>query len=246
MVVKENKYKCSNYVVAFIDVLGSCKKILNSEEESLNTVHSSYEEAVKYMGSIFDKKMLERNRPRVRIFSDNIIVFAPVINDDINIAFMDVLILTSMIQTEFLSKGYLVRGGIAYGAFFADDIMVWGKALISAYNIENKIAVFPRIVLDSSLEKNLEIKKYDNLLKKDTDECWFVDYLSSGFGLDNNTLFGIINSSCQTIDIMIREENDNVSVLQKLNWHKNYLRVKMDKLIGIDKISNILDLFQDN
>ena len=48
------------------------------------------------------------------------------------------------------------------------------------------------------------------------------------------------------IDIMIIEENDNVSVLQKLNWHKNYLRVKMDKLIGIDKISNILDLFQDN
>lgn len=246
MVMNENKYKCSNYVVSFIDVLGAHKKILNFEEESLNVVHGSYEEAIKHMEMIYDKKWLERNRPKTRVFSDNIIIFAPVINDDINIAFIDVLILTSMIQTEFLSKGYLVRGGIACGTFFADDIMVWGKALISAYDIENKIAVFPRIVLDSSLEKKLEIQKYDKLLKKDTDGNWFVDYLSSKHGLDNNILFGIINNSCQMIDVMIREESNNVKVLQKLNWHKNYLRDKMDELIGLDKIVKILKFFQNN
>lgn len=36
------------------------------------------------------------------------------------------------------SVGWLLRGGIAIGQLFIDDVMVWGDALLKAYYLENK------------------------------------------------------------------------------------------------------------
>lgn len=56
------------------------------------------------------------------------------------------------------SVGWLVRGGITIGDFYIDDMFVWGAALVKAYELEEKIAVYPRVILDEKNQK--QDKKY--------------------------------------------------------------------------------------
>jgi hypothetical protein len=49
------------------------------------------------------------------------------------------------------SRGFYVRGGIAVGDIVHDDEVVFGPGLNRAYEIESKIARFPRIVVDQEV-----------------------------------------------------------------------------------------------
>jgi len=39
--------------------------------------------------------------------------------------------------------GWLFRGGITIGEFYINDTIVWGLALLRAYELEEKIANYP-------------------------------------------------------------------------------------------------------
>lgn len=238
--MNNKKYASSEYVVAFVDVLGTHQKILNEEECSLNIVHHSYDEAIRYMGICFDKDSLVNRRPSVRIFSDNILIYCPIIDNDVKIAFVDVLILVAMIQTEFVNNGYLVRGGIVRGTFFADDIMVWGKALLEAYNLESNVAVFPRVIIHSDFENLINIDKFQQLIQKYIDGYMYVDYMSSVFGLNENQRYSVLNTALRIVNDEIQRHCSNQRILDKLNWHKKYLLSKMDDLLGITDIVRLL------
>jgi hypothetical protein len=53
--------------------------------------------------------------------------------------------LTSL-SFELLCLGYFVRGAIALGKLYHDDEMVFGDALVRAYELETSVARFPRIL----------------------------------------------------------------------------------------------------
>lgn len=235
-----DKLTCTEHIVAFIDVLGTKQKILTSETDSLNVVHNSYTEAIKYMEMIFDKEWFENRRPKVRIFSDNILFYCPVLNDNYQIAFVDTLILIAMVQTQFLDNGYLVRGAITKGSFFADDVMVWGNALVDAYGLESSCALYPRIIIDDSIMNKLQQDKFKTFIIRDEDERFFVDYMSSGFGLDSTIRFSILNKAYQTNEKEIKESATDEGIIKKLNWQKEYIIKKIDELIGIDVISSFV------
>lgn len=229
-----NKLVCTEHIVAFIDVLGTKEKILISETDSLNIVHNSYNEAIKYMEMIFNKDWFDNRRPKVKIFSDNIILYCPVLNNDYKIAFIDVLMLVGMIQTQFLNNGYLVRGGITAGSFFADDIMAWGSALVEAYKLESDCAIYPRIIISSSIENKLNLCNFITMISQDDDKKFFVDYMSSGFGLDDYVRFAILNKAYQNNENDIIRNINIEKVIKKLIWHKKYITKKMEELVGID------------
>ena len=237
----EYKYTCSEYVVAFVDVLGASEKIKNDEEASLNLVHNSYDVAINYIENMFDKEWFAGRRPYVRIFSDNILIYCPVVNDDVKAAFVDVVLLCAMIQIQFLSKGELTRGGIAVGNFFSDEVMVWGQALIDAHTIESCISVFPRIVIHPTLEKRLQLSGFHSILKEDNDALYYVDYLALNFMLNNNDLYAVLNEAIQDVKKMIEQSSNNLKILQKLTWHKKYLTDKMGELIGLKDIQKIIE-----
>lgn len=44
--------------------------------------------------------------------------------------------------------GYKPRDGITKGQFFIDDIFGWGSALVDAYLLESKEAIYPRVIID--------------------------------------------------------------------------------------------------
>jgi len=79
-------------------------------------------------------------------FSDNIVISQPVCKH--TPALIGHL---AIAQIASAINGFLLRGGITIGEIVHDDEAVFGPALNRAYELESKIAHFPRIVLDKNV-----------------------------------------------------------------------------------------------
>ena len=56
------------------------------------------------------------------------------------------------IAFNFLKMGFLCRGGIASGFLFHEENVVFGPAMIEAYQLESSEAICPRIILSKEVE----------------------------------------------------------------------------------------------
>lgn len=214
-----NELKTEEYVVAFIDILGASELIKNSLDESLNAIHGFYELAIG-MAGVADSYV---ERFEVSIFSDNIVLAVKVGENCALIdAFKNLIIIVIALQSILLYRNILCRGGITYGKFFKDDIMVWGDALVRAHELESKIAIFPRIVIDKSLMgkfadedvKKSSIEKYYSI---DFDGMFFVDFGNAGDNYSKE-IFDLKTQASKYIS------SDRIS--QKYNWIIRYLESK--------------------
>jgi len=52
---------------------------------------------------------------------------------------------------DLAKRGYFLRGGIDYGLFIDEDTIAIGKPLAVAYELESKVAVYPRIALSQHI-----------------------------------------------------------------------------------------------
>lgn len=73
----------------------------------------------------------------------------------------------------------LVRRIITIGELFIDESMVWENVLLKAYNLENNIAVYPRIVIEYEILHEIDKNKalYEHI-HQDFDNITSLDYLS--------------------------------------------------------------------
>lgn len=222
------EHKLEEYVVAFIDILGASKKISDNSEKSLNIVHAVYENALASCEKLYDNDSIKNLKPKVRIFSDNIVIAVPTKENGDFSAFISIAILSGLIQHEFLHYKYLVRGGIAIGDFFIDDTMLWGNALLDAYYIENNVSIFPRIVVHPETVAKLHLatnEKRQKWIRQDADGLFFVDYMQKTAFNDNyiELLLYRINE-CEKL----LEEAIDIKSKQKVLWHSTYLNSKLD------------------
>ena len=227
------KYEAKDAVVAFIDILGSSKEMARDPQNALNAVHNAYDDALKIYNAMCKD---HRDKVQIRIFSDNIVLSC--LCDDIGFekALYLIVILSALIQEKLLHYSVLSRGGIARGDFFSDKVMIWGNALVRAYNLESKIAIYPRIVIHPELIADTKyfLKKSngddDDLIEwiaQDQDGLCYVDYFIDKFMKDPALLL-----------ITFMEDNErrkidnlkDLKVMQKINWHGNYLH---RKLVGL-------------
>jgi hypothetical protein len=134
-------------IVLFIDSLGSTDAAVgNGAERRLIQLSAAVRRAheVALWGS-------EVDRPagfEVASFTDNLVVGFPIRpGDDIESVYSQALTTASMYQLALALEGVFVRGGLARGGLWMDDLMVYGPGLISAYRLEVDHAVYPRIIL---------------------------------------------------------------------------------------------------
>lgn len=228
--MSEHSYAVTNHVIAFIDILGSSAAIRDDVQGSLNVVHKAYENSINHFKDLFHDKNFF---PAVKIFSDNIVVAMPYREERFKrSAFLAVAMMSAVIQVEFLKKGWLTRGGIAAGSFFADDIMVWGSALVEAYKLESTIAVYPRIVVAPKLIGELKLAFRSNdthckeWIRQDKDRLFHVEYLNRC--LKNADLF--ILSLFNIVEERIAEHNGDTKVCQKWLWLSSYLNERLPEV----------------
>lgn len=226
-----------DHVVAFIDILGSSEAIRRDANASLNIVHQTYKKSLEGFGNIFTGAQFQ---PVVKIFSDNIVVAVPCKDKRFeSVAFLAVAMMSAVIQVEFLKKGWLTRGGICTGSFFADDIMVWGKGLVDAYAMENTVAVYPRIVIDPALIDDLRASGEPDAntsvwLQQDKDGLFYINCFNRY--LNNASFFAM--GITQIIEKNITRFRDKTKICQKWLWLSNYLN---ERLLELDFGTSVVE-----
>lgn len=214
------------YIVAYLDILGATNRIRENktaQDASLNLLYNLYKQIQNLASENGIKKFADIE---FKIFSDNIII-AKKVSDDIN---NDVLSLLGCVSNFLCSSvgdsvGWLVRGGVTIGDFYIDDMVVWGSALVRAYELEDKIAVYPRVVLDDNVVEI--ITKIDSdYVRRDTDGQCFLNYMTiwSYAGEFVQAAFEQMKSEARRKDGTYTDK-----VHQKLWWHMNYINQALDE-----------------
>lgn len=151
------KIHTSNYCVAYLDVLGAENYMKGDlADKFLNGLNSIYFDAINdisFTNYVTQKDIL------VKIFSDNILLGIQINeNDDLRKDKIEkILNIAGNIFNNALYHGYLMRGAITEGPFYKDDnnIFVYGKVLIDAVEIEEELAIYPRVVAQKSIQETL-------------------------------------------------------------------------------------------
>lgn len=234
-------------VVCFLDILGFKKHIQNSTKSTENfskllkaiEIIKEYKSTEEYFSVINESQMITQ-------FSDCIVVSFDITEP--SQVFYTVLSLQYLI-VDLLNHDILVRGGIAYGDCVHTNDMLFGPALVEAYELESVVANYPRVILQESiinetlkypnaLHTQEEEKQYlESCLGKDSDGLYYVDYFHIGNELDSEYdypiylqgLFSIITNGLDT---------DNISIKAKYLW----MREKYN--IAVESISRNIDNFQ--
>ncbi len=237
--MSDKEYKTSEYVVAFIDILGATNAIMKQTDASLDVIHKIYENAIKTFSKF---QMVDFKRPQVKIFSDNIVVAIPYDKDHRkNDALFAVAVMSSSLQANFLAHGWLTRGGISAGHFFVDDVMVWGSALVRAYKLESEVAYFPRVVIDPALAHECEldlmiqyaakINSYGCIFGKDNDGMIRLEIMPDMWP---NTILAIFKEfESGILEKQLKENHGNTKVCQKWLWMDHYVKERC-KVFGLE------------
>ncbi len=131
-------------LVALLDVLAYRNHLKADRASGSETFKSKLEAALSVLGSINETELA------YQAISDTIIIAA---NASTGIA--DFLSTIAAVQRAFLQSGLLIRGGIAFEQHFKSGSLTYSHALAVAYELEQKQAIYPRVVIDRSVVEML-------------------------------------------------------------------------------------------
>jgi hypothetical protein len=188
--------KLRRSVVAFIDILGYMDLVKSTTSEDSQALLARLHKALSLSRQHVDpnhsadtlQKLGDKDFSAFRAFTDNIVIGQPV-RDDGEIELGSVFDSVSYFQMLMTMEGFFVRGAIAIGDLYMDDIAVFGAGLIEAYEAETTLARDPRIVLAPSarVAVNRHLEYYgrgahapqNRDLLRDSDGQYFVNYLDT-------------------------------------------------------------------
>lgn len=204
-------YKTSNYIIAYLDILGAKQMICNDDNfDFLNHLNMFMEDAIQESGGgVF----LKKEKIFVKIFSDNILLAIELKeNDEEKDHKMAVLFNTvANIYNEILRYGYLLRGAIIEGEFFYNDIIVYGKGLVEAVQLEEKVADVPRILVRTKVS---EPNSYYYLMQDKDNELFLnIFHLCNAFD-DGTFKYNLLE--------MLKKNKENDYIKEKIMWMIKY------------------------
>jgi len=150
----QQKFHMKSYttaLISFIDILGF-REIVASKE--CNDISKALE-SMRQFSQTERNSIDEENDPtdaKVIQFSDSIIRIRPL--DTITTeesrygVLFNELMDIGMMQGDLANHNIYIRGGITVGQIFQDEQNIFGPGFVRAYDLESKIANYPRIVID--------------------------------------------------------------------------------------------------
>jgi hypothetical protein len=232
-----------NRIIAFIDILGFRSIIEKTIDQEGNDIREKINDLNDILLLIRD--ILDIDKPE-NIFSDTKKVTQ--FSDSIVISFLageesevfHTLLSILWVIINFVDHGILCRGGLAYGKIIHNDKVLFGPALIQAYETESKAALFPRVILDESI---IELgEKYHGrqhraehereylmqLVSKDTDGMYFIDYFAGAQSELDEPEYGMPDYINNLRKIIISNVGNNKPDMKvKYGW----MRDKFNRLV---------------
>ena len=117
------------------------------------------------------------------------------------------------IYNEILRYGYLMRGTIVEGEFFHNDNIIYGKALVKAVHLEEKVANVPRILVKTSVTEPHSF--YYLMQDKDKELFLNIFHLCESF---DDVAFKI------SLLEMLKKNKENDHIKEKIMWMINYFK----------------------
>lgn len=211
--------KLGEYYILYFDVLGYCNKIKENEENFLDDIKN-----------LVDRSTEKKWNVTIRIFSDNVLVCKK--SSEKN-ALKFLCHYAARIQELMLrNKALLLRGAITKGDLYIDDKFVYGTGLVDAAELEEKQALYSRIIISEKLDKEEYIKQSEHTILVDDDKHNYINFLNYYHrGINSN---GERDENWKTLNQSIyrclKELNDN-KLTEKKKWLENYvnkIKIKYD------------------
>lgn len=159
-------------------------------------------------------------------FSDSLIVSFPYSDArDLN----RLLKFVTEFQASMLISGLPLRGGVTVGPLFHSSAIAFGPAVNAAYHLESKVAKYPRVIIDRSLDSDVELMdrmkpKHWPFVTKDEDGYFSTDFLT-GYAMTVK----VAQHLDDKIDSLLALYRDNPNVLSKYVWIKErWMAAKAD------------------
>ena len=216
--------KATGYIL-YIDILGYKEAVLLDDGESIEKLK---ELLVKMQPLYFAHHALfegfNQDKLYVNYFSDNILIFYPSSEPDINV-FAGMCYLANIVQASGICRGFLTRGSLSYGSIEYNHTIVFGKAVIDSYEYE-KNNLWPSVCLSPELKDFVE-----------TNEIKMEDKTLSPFGYFHETDHYAKKVCLAGIEKALRRLNHqkvvSESILSKYEWligeYNRYFNLKIKK-----------------
>lgn len=225
--VARNKYSIS--LIAFLDVLGIKQLIENNRKGNEHIAIDKIEEMRKIVTTSLDVIEDKENFEFLHISDSFVFIGKP---DSI----VSLIELLSTIQTRIIQEcNLLLRGAITIGdAIVREDAkFIIGPAYIQAYLMQERDAIYPRIIVDKSAINEIKkgkkpVAKY---LKQDSDKEYFVNYIR--VYMDREKLkkddMRIRLKRDDTFEYLRRDfkkhyDEDDHNICQKYGWTMEYYK----------------------
>lgn len=206
--------------------------------------------AIKHLKSIDEKKDIQSI-----VISDSIILSMPIDGDDLKKAikdFQNLCLSIALIQYALALKNIWLRGAITVGEtyFNSKENQVVGKGYVNAYLLEEKMAIYPRVIIDNKLINEFRFTdaglfihamnrhNYSNwsssilynweknhLYPIEKDLPLFIDYLDFCVNHEQGIKEGHIKKIIQNIENSIYA---NSEIYKKYQWISKYLCSKIE------------------
>ncbi|MEQ8407304.1 MAG: hypothetical protein RKH07_03420 [Gammaproteobacteria bacterium] len=178
----------------------------------------------------------------VKVFTDNIVVGYPIRNfaDGFGESELGHLFtIFSEYQMNLAIKGFLVRGGIAFGQHYMDQDIVFGDALIDAVK-QDVSGGAPRMSLSPSAVEALQhhLRFYSEPehspqsyhLLQDADGSVFINYLNNAFVAfpDGPIFYEIFEKHKDVLESGLSTYKSNPDVKAKFDWVARYHNYVID------------------
>jgi hypothetical protein len=222
-------------IVCFLDILGFREHISQSLRADGSDSPQKIEElaeALSRVRDIFDVVHPEE-RPETEItqFSDSIVLsFLTEAESGVFGALLSIL----WVQIGLVTSGILCRGGVARGKLIHTPKLLFGPAMVDAYLLESRAALYPRVILDESIieagmraharhhRAEHEQEEINQLLCQDADGMYYVDYVTKAQSELDDPDYGYPEYLGRLQEIISAGlKLKNPSTLIKYQWLKN-------------------------
>ena len=233
-------------VVVFLDILGF-RQLIKDMHEKDPTIFNMLQEALSHVEKEVKRAYmnfpgLENHRihPGLEMttFSDCIVISAPEGEDFL------VMLYAASLANYFLYRGLACRGGIATGSTHHQRGQVFGQGMINAYDLERKVAVYPRIVVSDILVQSMQARdnevepktktffRTEKKLMRDFDGCYILNFINPPFakyiwspaseGLDSKAIdhYRVIKKMIEKR--LLSSAQGDPSVIAKDRWLARY------------------------
>jgi len=141
------------YFVCFLDILGFRKIVEGNQTSKIDVYLAISQELRKYWSNVQEKEDF-----LFYSFSDSIVIAVKLeglSEDQYKEKLKHLSIVVASLQFHLAKNDIWLRGGISGGQISLNreekDFLLFGKAFIQAYDLENLYAKFPRVLRDSNL-----------------------------------------------------------------------------------------------